>query len=1037
MELWMLVLIFPLHFAFGQIVEYSLPEEKAPNTYIGNVAQDANISGLAQTEDLLNMEYRILSQSNPYAELFSINEKDANLYTAKQIDRETVCKFDEKCILKVDVIARSSSGNFYQKIQLNLQILDINDNYPKFSRGSIDVELSEGSSVGTSVQIEGAIDADTGMYAVQNYVISPNDSPFDVHFQKNVDGSSIVKLVLREALNREDREYYLIQVLAQDGGNPPRSGILNVNVYVTDVNDNSPVFITSNLNVTIDEDAAINSTILVVRATDADKGNNSVIVYSISERQDLRIQTLFGIERYTGRLLLKESLIFEPGESYKIIVEASDSAKQPRISQTQVIVNVNDTHNNPPQITVDPLSGTADAEISEKAKFGAPVSHITVFDPDTGYNGRVNCSVDDKAFAVQQFGEPSGYKVEYKVVVNQPLDRENLGVYRVTVLCEDEGHPKLNASATFHVRLIDENDNYPVFSQKVYQIMKAENNEVGDVLLQVTATDEDTGDNSMIKYHLQPSVYNFGIDSVTGLVKILFKMDRETVNEYRLIVYAVDQGEDPKTGSAEILVQVSDLNDNAPVFENDNLNFNVPENFGRNVTVGVLLVSDGDSGENNRVSFSIDPKSKPGLPFEVFSNGSMIAVNSLDREEHSAYTFDVIAKDHGVPSQSTRANVTVRVLDMNDNAPVFIFPTINNNTVTISYQTQPNQVIAHLKSKDSDEGLNSKVTYLTPGRNLSNLFQLNTLSGRIILTRAPNEEDVGSYTMLVYAQDKGTPPKITQAFLTIVISNIPLDGANISPVQQEHKFYIIAIAITCVTGVIAVVIILTICLIKRADRLKMKYQQSHNECEVNQGFEPRKKVSFSMDAPDSPKVVTHVTSNQLYSALANQVAGSSRLNYQPRYHNEMYDRQRSQNTSTSNKALHNTTHEGDNHSINSADTATSDSGRGGSDDMNTSSMFPSSLDFDQDSRTRSNRSNSSHHERDKSKSQTTPPSDFFNLDFSYGSNVYPNLNSSYPHGLVPYNTTGNDDSTTTSGSYVLDPEEEMKEVTQPSNRCIV
>ena len=83
----MLVLIFPLHFAFGQIVEYSLPEEKAPNTYIGNVALDANISGLAQTEDLLNMEYRILSQSNPYAELFSINEKDANLYTAKQIDR--------------------------------------------------------------------------------------------------------------------------------------------------------------------------------------------------------------------------------------------------------------------------------------------------------------------------------------------------------------------------------------------------------------------------------------------------------------------------------------------------------------------------------------------------------------------------------------------------------------------------------------------------------------------------------------------------------------------------------------------------------------------------------------------------------------------------------------------------------------------------------------------------------------------------------------------------------------------------------------
>lgn len=668
------------------------------------------------------------------------------------------------------------------------------------------------------------------------------------------------------------RSCFLSQVLAQDGGNPPRSGSLNVNVYVTDINDNSPVFLTSNLNVTIDEDAAINSTITIIRATDADKGNNSLLVFSISERQDARIQALFGIERYTGRLLLKESLIYEPGESYKIIIEASDSAKQPRISQTQVTVNVNDTHNNPPQITVDPLSNSADAEISENAKPGAPVAHITVFDPDTGYNGRVNCSVDDMAFTVQKFGQTSNYKVEYKVVVVQPLDREGLAVYRVTVRCEDEGHPKLNASATFNVRLSDENDNKPIFNQQVYQVQKAENNEIGDEILQVSASDKDFGVNSKIQYSLRSSDQNFQINPETGLIKAYFRMDRETLDEFRLTVYAVDQGADPKTGSAEVIVQVADLNDNAPIFVNDNLDFNVPENFGRNVTVGVLLVHDRDSGENNRVSFSIDPRSKPSLPFEVFSNGSIIAMNSLDRENRSTYMFEVVAKDHGVPPQTTRANVTIQVLDMNDNAPVFIFPTTHNNTVTISYQTQPNQVIAQLKTTDADDGLNSKVTYLTPNKNLSQLFQLNTLSGRLILTRALATVDIGSYTMLVYAQDKGTPPKISEAFLTITVTNLPLDGAQISPVEEEHKFYLIAIAITCVTGVIAVVIILTICLIKRADRMKLKYQQSHNECEVNQGFEPRKKVSFSVDIPDSARVVTHVTSNQLYSALSDQVS---------------------------------------------------------------------------------------------------------------------------------------------------------------------
>lgn len=580
---------------------------------------------------------------------------------------------------------------------------------------------------------------------------------------------------------------------------------------------------------------------------------------------------MFGIERYTGRLLLKESLIYEPGESYKIIIEASDSAKQPRISQTQVTVYVNDTHNNPPQVTVDPLSNSPDAEISENAKLGAPVAHITVFDPDTGFNGRVNCSVNDKAFAIQKFGQTNNYKVEYKVIVNQPLDREALGLYRVMVRCEDEGHPKLNASESFNVRLTDENDNVPTFSKPVYQVEKSENNGIGDSILKVSASDRDADDNAKIRYGLQTSGHNFRIDLETGLIKAYFEMDRETQDEYRLTVIAVDQGVDPKTGSAEIVIQVTDLNDNVPVFVNDNLDFNVPENFGRNVTVGVLLVSDSDSGENNRVSFSIEPQSKPGLPFEVFSNGSIIATSSLDRENRSMYVFEVMVKDHGVPSLSTRANVTVRVLDMNDNAPVFTFPTARNNTATVSYQTQPNQVIAQLKTTDSDEGLNSKVTYFTPSKNLSQLFQLNTLSGRIILTRALTTIDVGSYTMLVYAQDKGTPPQISEQILTITVTNVPLGGAQITPVEEEHKFYLIAIAITCVTGVIAVVIILTICLIKRADRLKLKYQPSHNECEVNQGFEPRKKVSFSVDEPDSARVVTHVTSNQLYSALADQV----------------------------------------------------------------------------------------------------------------------------------------------------------------------
>lgn len=160
--------------------------------------------------------------------------------------------------------------------------------------------------------------------------------------------------------------------MAEDGGNPANVGSLVVFVDVLDINDHQPVFSQTHYNLTVDEDVAVNTTILTLTARDEDEGLNGDVIYSLSPRQDEKILKLFQVVPTSGSLQVKESLIFEPGKQYRIIVEASDRAKQPLMSQTQVTVNVRDTHNNPPRIKVDLLSNTDKAQILESASPNAP-----------------------------------------------------------------------------------------------------------------------------------------------------------------------------------------------------------------------------------------------------------------------------------------------------------------------------------------------------------------------------------------------------------------------------------------------------------------------------------------------------------------------------------------------------------------------------------------------------------------------------------------------------------------------------------------
>lgn len=1074
----------------GKDVAYSLLEEEQANAYLGNVAADADLaSEAADPADLNSMKYSFLTQGNTIVSLFHINERQSSLYTATKLDREELCEFEEECILELEVIARSTSGSLYKKIKVSITLLDINDNSPSFSVPSITRDISEGSLTGFYIPIEAAKDTDTGNFSIQDYTLEPPTSPFTVGYQEFVDGSYSVRIVLNGQLDRETTSTYKVNVIARDGGDPPKTGALEVTINVLDINDNRPKFSTQMYNVTVNEDVAVNTTITTVFADDPDQDDNGRVTYKLSPNQAEKIPTLFAISESTGDVIIIGSLIYEPGKSYTIIVEASDNAMQPLISQAKVFIHVLDVHNNPPEISIDPLSNTDDSEILENALLDTAVAHVTIFDPDTGMNGIVNCSViNSDKFTLQKFAVH-----EYKVVLYQPLNREIKDRYEVTVYCHDTGTPQLNASSTFVVHVMDINDNTPKFTQQQYFLSVREDTSVTASVMQVAANDFDNGKNAEVEFSLDAEGQKyFAIAETSGVISVNSDLDRETVTQITFTVYAADKGSPSLTGSAQVKVYVTDVNDNKPEFIENTFEYNLEENNHVNVSIGVLVANDKDDGNNSRITYFLHPNYNAGIPFSILPNGSVMATQVIDREAKSRYDFTVIAEDMGNPSLRNSAHVTVFVLDVNDNNPEFVFPNAHNNTVVISYQTPVNTIVSTVETRDIDEGMNSKVTYFMKDKNFSHIFKLNNLSGRIVLDKGLTVADARKYTFGIIAQDKGTPPRINEIAMSIVVTTQGL-GEDVPQPEEHRQYFLIAVAISCVTAVIAIVIILTICLIKRADRIKQKYSESKDNSDGPLGRqETRKKVSFSIDdrvMTTMPGGRANVPESHLYPEIPTgsiQVSlkspdrghesdsGQGSLDSSDRRHHQLTSLQLRHALMTSPSGSKNRsamphvspplsgliTHQDmDNHSDLSGEANTSDSGRGGSEDeINTSCILSYSGDFDHLAHSPRGKHMSRSSSKNAGKREdlfplpendygqlnhmkpTLAPISFGDRFFNYESNQ-DGLSPVKFGGVSPtgnsFILSGNDDSTTTSGSYVLDHEDEYVDVVRPSRQCIV
>ncbi|NXJ17894.1 PCDG7 protein, partial [Dicrurus megarhynchus] len=540
------VLLAAWESAWGQL-RYSVPEEMPKGSFVGDVAKDLGLHLPA----LGDRGVRIVTEGR--TQYFSVHGKTGHLVTAERIDREQLCRQVEKCVLRCELIVEGQM----QVYRIEVEITDINDNAPSFRETEVEERMSEMTAPGSRFPLAEAHDPDSGQNSLQSYELS-GDEHFSLAVQAGPGGDQRPELVLAKALDREEAAFHELVLRASDGGDPARTGTARIRVIVVDVNDNAPVFSQAEYTVRVPEDVPVGSVLVTVTATDADEGLYGHVKYSLKKVSDMA-SDIFHLDSATGAITLLRSLDFEEGDSYELEVQARDGGGL--LDSAKVVITVTDINDNAPEISVR----SALSEISEDALSGTVVALLHVQDRDSGANGEVRCSLDvDVPFRLEK-----SFEDYYRVVTARELDREQVPEYNVTVRAADGGSPPLQSSAVLALRVLDVNDNAPVFAQERYSARLAENNAAGALVLTVRATDADWGQNARVRYRLSegrvrgaPLSSYFVVAAESGMITLQEALDFEDTRGYVLLVEAKDGG--GLVAHCKVEVEVLDVNDNAP-----------------------------------------------------------------------------------------------------------------------------------------------------------------------------------------------------------------------------------------------------------------------------------------------------------------------------------------------------------------------------------------------------------------------------------------------------------------------------------------
>lgn len=859
--------------AAKQVLRYRLAEEGPADVRVGNVAADLGIvAGSGEVTFTLESG----------SEFFKIDNITGELTTnERRIDREKLqqCQmiFDEnECFIDFEVSVIGPAQSWVDLFEGKVIILDINDNTPSFPSPVLTLSVEENRPIGTLYLLPPATDRDFGRNGIERYELiqdgessrrlgsssggradngdsfsgkrrfdegASRSSVFELQVADTTDGEKQPQLIIKGALDREQRDSYELTLRVRDGGDPSRSSQAILRVMITDVNDNSPRFEKSVYEADLPENSSPGAPILQLKAADADVGVNGQIEYVFGAATE-SVRRLLRLDESTGWLSVLHRIDREEVSQLRFTVMARDRGQPPTKDKATVVLNIKDENDNVPAIEIRKIGRIflkdGVANVAEDVVVDTPIALVQVSDRDQGENGIVTCTVvGDVPFQLKPASEMEGEqnKKKYFLHTSAPLDYEATQEYNVVIVAVDSGSPSLASNNSLIVKVGDTNDNPPIFSQSIIEVSFPENNAPGEKVMTVLAIDADSGKNAEISYSLDASVNGiFSIDEDSGDMRVNAILDREQTDRYEFKVIAKDKGMPILQGSATVVVLVSDKNDNEPKFMQDVFTFYISENLQPNSPVGMVTVIDADKGQNAQMSLFVEEE------VEIFSiendTGTIFSTMSFDRELKTAYTFRVKAVDGGDPPRSATATVSLFIIDQNDNPPTVTFP-INSSYTLLPPSSNIRTVVRTVMATDTDTGVNADLNYSIIGGNPFKLFEIDGGSGVISLVGKLEQKHYGLHRLVVQVNDRGQPSQSTTTLVHVYV-NETLSNSTIVEAQVAKSMGTplntniagdpnydlgkqrLSIVIGVVSGIMTVILIILIVVMARYCRPKNK-----------------------------------------------------------------------------------------------------------------------------------------------------------------------------------------------------------------------
>ncbi|NXC73367.1 PCDC2 protein, partial [Anhinga anhinga] len=551
---------------------------------------------------------------------------------------------------------------------------------------------------------------------------------------------------------------------------------------VLDINDNSPSFPLSEYHINVPEFLSPGARFTLPNAQDFDEGTNSdpdvgtnsVQSYQLSPSRHFALD-LKGFQSGSKllELVLQQPLDREQSALQQLVLTAVDGGDPPKSGTAQISVRVVDTNDNPPAFD----RSTYTVSLLENAPPGTLVVKLNASDPDEGSNGDV----------IYSFGSYTPQKVRQlftvdphsgEVRVNGTLDYEEASSYEIYVQATDQGPVSMAGHCKVLVNIVDANDNAPeVVLTSLYSPVP-EDAKAGTVVALMSVTDQDSGLNKQVSLRIPPGL-PFTLNSFKNSYTLITqgKLDHEKAAAYNITVTATDSGSPPLSSQKVIYVEISDINDNPPHFEEPVYSVYIPENNPLGVLLCTIKATDPDVAENAYVSYSLLDGEIEGLPVASYvsiksDSGNMYAVRSFDYETLREFQVVVQAQDAGIPPLSSTVTVHIYVVDENDHAPQILYPTSTNTSAALEMiprSAYAGYLVTKIIAIDGDSGQNAWLFFHLVQTSDPGLFRVELHTGEIRTTRKLGEDSPPTFNLTVEVRDNGEPPMSSSVAITVAV----------------------------------------------------------------------------------------------------------------------------------------------------------------------------------------------------------------------------------------------------------------------------